>query len=164
MAVVTVHSDFGAWENKVSIFSPSICHEVMGPDAMILLFWMLSFKPAFSLFFHLQTRGSLVPLCFLPLLLLLLLSCFSRVGFCATLLGWQPTRLPCPWDSPGKNAGVGCHSFSNAWKWKVKVKSLSCARLSATLWTAAYQAPPSMGFSRQEYWSGVPSSASSSPL
>ena len=48
-------------------------------------------------------------------------------------------------------------SFSNAWKWKVKVKSLSRVRLVATPWTAAYQAPPSMRFSRQEYWSGVPS-------
>ena len=47
-------------------------------------------------------------------------------------------------------------SFSSAWKWKVKVKSLSHVRLFATLWTAAYQAPPSMGFSRQEYWSGLP--------
>ena len=47
-------------------------------------------------------------------------------------------------------------SFSNVWKWKVKVKSLSCVRLSATPWTAAFQAPPSMGFSRQEYWCGVP--------
>ena len=47
-------------------------------------------------------------------------------------------------------------SFSNAWKWKVKVKSFSRARLLATPWTAAYQAPPSMGFSRQQYWSGVP--------
>ena len=47
-------------------------------------------------------------------------------------------------------------SFSNAWKWKVKVKSLSHVRPSAIPWTAAYQAPPSMGFSRQEYWSGVP--------
>ena len=47
-------------------------------------------------------------------------------------------------------------SFSNAWKWKVKVKLLSCVWLLATSWTAAYQAPPSMGFSRQEYWSGVP--------
>ena len=46
-------------------------------------------------------------------------------------------------------------SFSNAWKGKVKVKSLSRVRLLATPWTAAYQAPPSMGFSRQEYWSGV---------
>ena len=42
-------------------------------------------------------------------------------------------------------------SFSNAWNWKVKVKSLSCVRLFVTPWTAAYQAPPSMGFSRQEY-------------
>ena len=47
-------------------------------------------------------------------------------------------------------------SFSNAWKWKVKVKSLSRVQLLATPWTAAYQAPPSMGFSRQEYWSRVP--------
>ena len=47
-------------------------------------------------------------------------------------------------------------AFSNAWKRKVKVKSLSRARLLATPWTAAYQAPPSMGFSRQEYWSGLP--------
>ena len=47
-------------------------------------------------------------------------------------------------------------SFSNAWRWKVKVKSLSRVRLLATPWTAAHQAPPSMGLSRQEYWSGVP--------
>ena len=47
-------------------------------------------------------------------------------------------------------------SFSNAWKWKVKVKSLSRAWLLVTPWTAAYQAPPSMGFSRREHWSGVP--------
>ena len=114
------------------------------------------------------------------------------------------TRLPHPWDSPGKNTGVGCHfllqcmkvkserevaqscptlsdpmdcslsgssihgifqarvlewgaiAFSKAWKWKVKVKSLNHVRLLATPWTAAYQAPPSMGFSRQEYWSGLP--------
>ena len=45
-------------------------------------------------------------------------------------------------------------SFSNAWKWKVKVKSLSHVWLFTTPWTAAYQAPLSMGFSRQEYWSG----------
>ena len=47
-------------------------------------------------------------------------------------------------------------SFSNAWKWKVKVKSLSRVQPSTTPWTAAFQASPSMGFSRQEYWSGVP--------
>ena len=126
----------------------------------------------------------------------------------------QPTRLPCPWDSPGNNTGVGCHfllqcmkvkserevtqscptpsdpmdcslpgssihgifqarvlewgaiAFShlfihplNISPWmshKVKVKLLSHAWLLATPWTADYQAPPPMGFSRQEYWSGVP--------
>ena len=46
--------------------------------------------------------------------------------------------------------------FYNAWKWKVKVESLSLVQLLATPWTAAHQAPPSMGYSRQEYWSGVP--------
>ena len=47
-------------------------------------------------------------------------------------------------------------SFSNAWKWKVKVKSFSHVQLLASPWMAAYEAPSSMGFSRQEYWSGVP--------
>ena len=46
-------------------------------------------------------------------------------------------------------------SFSSAWKWKVKGKTLSCIRLLATPWTAAYQTSPSMGFSGQEYWSGA---------
>ena len=50
-------------------------------------------------------------------------------------------------------------SFSSAWKWKVKVKSLSHVRLFASPWTAAHQAPPPMGFSRQGYWSGVPLSS-----
>ena len=57
-------------------------------------------------------------------------------------------------DSPGKNTGVGCHFLLQCMK--VKVKSLSRVWLLATSWTTAYQAPPSMGFSRQEYWSGVP--------
>ena len=61
----------------------------------------------------------------------------------------QPTRRPCPWDSQGKNTGVGCHFLLQCMK--VKVKSLSRVRLLATPWTAAHQAPPSMGFSRQEY-------------
>ena len=65
----------------------------------------------------------------------------------------QPTRLPRPRDSPGKNTGVGCHFLLQCLK--VKMKSLSCVRLFATPWTAAHQAPPFMGFSRQEYCSGV---------
>ena len=68
----------------------------------------------------------------------------------------QPPRLPHPWDSPGKNTGVGCHFLLQCMKGKVKVKSLSRVQLLATPWTAAHQAPPSMGFSRQEYWSRVP--------
>ena len=64
----------------------------------------------------------------------------------------QPTRLPRPWDPPGKNTGVGCHFLLQC----MKVNSLSRVQLLVTPWTAAHQAPPSMGFARQEYWSGLP--------
>ena len=60
----------------------------------------------------------------------------------------------CPWDSPGKNTGVGCHFLLQCMK--VKVKLLSPVQLFAAPWTSVYQAPPSMGFPRQEYWSGLP--------
>ena len=70
--------------------------------------------------------------------------------------GGSPPGSPVPGILQARTLEWGAISFSNAWKWKVKVKSLSHARLLATSWTAAYQAPPSMGFSRQEYWSGVP--------
>ena len=56
----------------------------------------------------------------------------------------QPTRLLCPWDSPGRTLEWVAISFSNAWKWKVKGKLLSRVRLLATPRTAAYQAPPSI--------------------
>ena len=68
----------------------------------------------------------------------------------------QPTRLCCPWDSPGKNTGVGCHFLLQCMTVKVKVKSLSRVRLFVTPWTAAYQAPLSMEFSSPEYWSWLP--------
>ena len=68
--------------------------------------------------------------------------------------GWQPTRLPRPWDSPGKNTGVGCHFFLQCMKVNNESESLSRIQLFATPWTAAYRVPPSMGFSRQEYWMG----------
>ena len=69
---------------------------------------------------------------------------------------WQPTGLPHPWDSPGKNAGVGCRFLLQCMKVKSESEIASRAQLLATPWTTAYQAPPSMGFSRQEYWSGLP--------
>ena len=68
----------------------------------------------------------------------------------------SPPGSPVPGILQARTLGWVAISFSNVWKWKVKVKSLSHVWLLATPWTAAYQAPPSMGFSRQEYWSGVP--------
>ena len=105
------------WEGKkiksltVSTVSPSICHEVMGPDAMILAFCMLSFKPTFfTPLFDLHQEA-------------LQLFIFCHKG------------------------GVICVS---------EVQSLSCIQLFVTPSTVAYHGPPSMGFSRQEYWSGLP--------
>ena len=71
MAAVIICSDFGAPENKICHcfhFPPSICHKVMGPDTTIFVFWMLSFKLAFYSPLSLSSRGSLVPLHFLPLM------------------------------------------------------------------------------------------------
>ena len=93
-----------------------------------------------------------------------------KIGKLLTAAAKSLQSCPTPWDpidgSPPGSPVPGilqartlewvANSFSNAWKWKVKVKSLSRVRLFATPWTAAYQAPPSMGFSRQEYWNGVP--------
>ena len=68
----------------------------------------------------------------------------------------QPTRLPHPWDSPGKNTGVVCHFLLQCMQVKSESEvAQSCPTLSDP-WTAAYQAPLSMGFSKPEYWSGVP--------
>ena len=89
-------------------------------------------------------------------------------GYAATAKSLQPCPTLCdPTDGSPPGSPVSgilqartlewvAISFSNASKWKVKVKLLSRVRLFATPWTAAYQAPPFMGFSRQEYWSGVP--------
>ena len=68
----------------------------------------------------------------------------------------QPTRLPAPWDSPRKNTGVGCHFLLQCMKVKSESEVAQLCPTLATPWTGAYQAPPSMGFSRREYWSGVP--------
>ena len=68
----------------------------------------------------------------------------------------SPPGSSVPWILQARTLEWVAISFSSAWKWKVKVKSLSHVWLLVTPWTAAHQAPPSMGFSRQEYWSGVP--------
>ena len=89
-------------------------------------------------------------------------SCFTAAKspqWCPTLcdpIDGSPPGSPGPGILQARTIEWVAISFSNAWKWKVKVKSLSCVQLLATPWTAAFQALPSMEFSRQEYWSGVP--------
>ena len=81
----------------------------------------------------------------------------KSLQWCPTLcdpIDSRPPGSPVPGILQARTLEWVAISFSNAWKWKVKVKSLSRVRLFATPWTAAYQAPPPMGFSRQEYWSG----------
>ena len=83
----------------------------------------------------------------------------KSLQLCPTLcdpIGGSPPGSPVPGIFQARTLEWVAISFSNAWKWKGNVKSLSHVRLLATPWTAAHQAPPSMGFPRQEYWSGVP--------
>ena len=83
----------------------------------------------------------------------------KSLQLCPTLCGpidGSPPGSPIPGILQARILEWVAVSFSNAWKWKVKGKSLSRVRLLATPWPTAYQAPPSMGFSRQEYWRGVP--------
>ena len=78
---------------------------------------------------------------------------------CLTLcdrIDGSPRGSPVPGILQARTLEWVASSFSDAWTWRVKVKSLSCVWLLATPWTAAHQAPASMGFSRQEYWSGMP--------
>ena len=86
---------------------------------------------------------------------MLLLRRFSRVRLCATPQT-AAHQASCPWDSLGKNTGVGCHFLLQCMKVKSESEVAQSCPTLVTPWTAAYQAPPSMGFSRQKYWSGVP--------
>ena len=86
---------------------------------------------------------------------------------CPTLcnpIDGSPPGSPVPGILQARTLQWVAISLPNSWKWKVKGKSLSHVRLLAIPWTAAYQAPLSMGFSRQEYWSGVPLPSSSFPI
>ena len=84
----------------------------------------------------------------------------KSLQLCPTLcnpIDSNPTGSPIPGILQARTLEWVAISFSNAWKWKVKVKvKMKSIQLLVTPWTAAYQAPPSMGFSRQEYWNGVP--------
>ena len=112
----------------------------------------------FFLFYYLSTLHPFQPLHLKDIL-------NSYLPFAASLQSCPTLCDPMDCSLPGFSVhGIlqartlewGAISFSNVWKWKVKVKSLSRVWLLATPWTAAHQAPPSMGFSGQQYWSGVP--------
>ena len=103
----------------------------------------------------------LIPACVSssPAFLMMYSAAAKSLQSCPTLcnpIDGSPPDSPVPGILQARTLEWVAISFSNAWKWKVKVNSLSHVRLLATSWTAAYQAPPSMGFPRQEYWSGLP--------
>ena len=110
------------------------------------------------------TKASLVPLpwdccCLLPFTSVATAAAAKSLQSCPTLcdpIDGSPPGSPVPGILQASTLEWVGISFSNAWKGKVKVKLLSRVQPSATPWTAAYQDPPPMGFSRQEYWSGVP--------
>ena len=91
--------------------------------------------------------------CFSPSSLLLLYLNHHHHTLC-DLIDSSPPGSAVPGILQARTLEWVAISFSNAWKWKVQVKSLSRVWLLATPWTAAHQAPPSMGFSWQEYWCG----------
>ena len=90
---------------------------------------------------------------------IIMLAAAKSLQSCPTLcdpIDGSPPGSPVPGILQARTLEWIAISFSSAWKWKVKVKSLSRVGPLVTPWTAAYYAPPSMGLSRQEYWSGVP--------
>ena len=91
----------------------------------------------------------------------------ASIQSCPTLcdpINGSPPGSPVPGILQARTLEWVAISFSNAWKWKAKVKTLSRIWFLATPWTAAHQAPPSMGFSKQEYWSGLPLPSPSFPF
>ena len=119
--------------------------------------WTAAYQAPPSMGFSRQEYWSGVPLPSLPYLSAA--AAAKSLQSCPTLCDprdGSPPGFPVPGIRQARTLEWVAISFSSAWKWKVKVKSLGRVRLLATPWTTTHQAPPSMGFSRQEYWSGVP--------
>ena len=96
---------------------------------------------------------------FLHLLFAATAAAAKSLQSCPTLcdpIDGSPPGSPVPGILQARTLEWVAIPFSNAWKWKVKVKSLSCVQPWVTPWTVAHQTPPTIGFSRQEYWSGLP--------
>ena len=122
--------------------------------------------------YHAYIKNSLIPKCWIKVSFCVAIHFISELlnicthaaaakslQSCRTLcdpIDDSPPGSPVPGILQARTLEWVAISFSNVWKWKVKVKSLSRVRLLATPWTTADRAPPSMGFSRQEYWSRVP--------
>ena len=120
MAAITICSDFGAPQNKVSHCFPIYLPWSNGTDAMILVFWMLSFKPTFSL-------------SSLTFIKRLFAAAAKSLQLCLTLcdpIDGSPPGSPVPGILQARTPEWVAMSFSNAWKWKVKVKMKSCLTLS----------------------------------
>ena len=148
------------WFNLTSLDSPSWLHSIhinSFPDTFYPLYTLVLLRPishTWNLFISLSLSLSSFFLSIDPSI-----TAAKSLQSCPTLcdhIDGSPPGSPVPGILQARTLEWVAISFSNAWKWKVKVKSLSRVWLLETPWTAAYEAPRSMGFSRQEYWSGVP--------
>ena len=150
MAAVTICSDFGAQENKVSIVSPSICHEVMGPDALIFVFWMLSFKPAFSLSSFTFKR--------------LFSSSLSAIGWCHLHI-WGYWYSPSNLDSSLASSSPAFHMMYSAYKLNKQGDNIQSWHTHFPIWNQSVVPcpvltvdswPANRSLRRQVRWSGTP--------
>ena len=138
------------------LYSPTL-HPYMTTGKTLALTRRNFVGKVMSLLFNMLSR---LVITFLPRSKRLLINYAAKsLQLCPTLcdpIDGSPPGSPVPGILQARTLKWAAISFSDAWNWKVKVKSLSHVQLLATPRTAAYQAPPSMGFSRQEYWIGVP--------
>ena len=146
---------YSPWEGTKC---PRLCLMLLSRFSRVWLLatpWTAAYQAALSVGFSRQEHWSGVPL---PSPMLYAAAAAKSLQLCPTLcdpIDGSPPGSPIPGILQARTLEWVAISFSNAWKWRVKVKSFSRVRLLATPWTAAHQAPPSMGFSRQEYWSGL---------
>ena len=136
-----IHPEVGLLDHMVVLFLISWATSIMFTIMDIILVFIVTNRVQEFPFPHILTAAA------------------KSLQSCPTLcdpIDGSPPGSPVPGILKARTLEWVAISFSTAWKWKVKVKSLSRVQLLATPWTAAHQAPPSMGFSRQKYWSGVP--------
>ena len=139
------------WETQevVAVYKPDRSFR-MKPTLLTFWSWITYYPPNWK-------EISLFRLSHPSLWYLVIAAAAKSLQSCPTLCNRRdgsPPGFPVPGILQARTLEWVAISFSNPWKWKVKVKSFSRVRLLATPWTAAYQAPPSMGIFRQKYWSG----------